>query len=193
MKKNIVCSLKSFVMLVVLIGLIGISLGQSSDISDTRFSIGPRISFYQPKDADSSTLYGGAQVRLGLLPSLKLEGSIDYRRSDFGRYINIHVYPVQASVMAYLTPHSIVSPFLLGGIGWYYTQIEGPFNFNNTTNRFGVHAGAGLEVMLNDTLSLDGSYRHLWIENFISRDITAINKEYEDSGSMITIGLNFLF
>src|SRR3989339_311434 len=191
MKKQIVCSLRSFVMLAIFISLANVSFGQDSDISDKRLSIGPRVAFSKPKDADSSTLYGGAQIRLGLTPSLKLEGSIDYRRNDFGEHIKIHVYPVQASIMAYLTSHTTVSPFLLGGIGWYYTQVEGPYNFSNTTNRFGVHAGVGLEVMLNDTLSLDGSYRNIWIEKFTSRDITAINKDYEDSGSMITIGINF--
>lgn len=186
-------SLKNFVMLVALICLAGVSFMRGAVISDRYSSIGPRITFSQPKDSDSSTVSGGAQIRLGLTPSLKLEGSIDYRRNDFGKYTKIHVYPVQASILAYLTPDTKVSPFLLGGVGLYYTQIEGPFNYSNTTGRFGTHLGAGLEIMLNDTLSLDGSYRHLWIEKFTSKDTSAINKDYDDSGYMITIGLNFLF
>jgi opacity protein-like surface antigen len=95
--------------------------------------------------------------------------------------------------LVYTASHLIISPFLLGGVGLYYTQIEGPNNFSNTTNRFGVHAGAGFEVMLNDAFSLDGSYRYIWVEKFISEDLSAMNKEYEDSGYMVTIGVNFLF
>jgi len=182
--------LKSLVMLAVLIGLADVSSVHSSS---KVFSIGPRATYSKPADADSGTYSGGAQVRFGITPSLKLEGSIDYRRDEFTKYIKIHVYPVQASVMAYLIPNKYINPFLLGGVGWYYTQIEGPLNFSYTSNRFGFHAGAGLEIMLSGTLSLDGSYRKIWVAELSSKDVTAFNKDYKDSGYMITTGLNFLF
>jgi len=69
-------SLISFVMLAVLIGLADVSFGQSLDTSGKTFSVGLRETFSQPQDADAGVLYGGAQIRFGLMPDVKVEGSI---------------------------------------------------------------------------------------------------------------------
>ncbi|MDD5686915.1 MAG: OmpA family protein [Elusimicrobia bacterium] len=167
--------------------------GKDSGIGTKPFSIGPRATYYNPKDAEEGQWYGGAQARLHLSPSLGLEGSIDFRRNSFNSLTSIKTYPVQVSLLEYLMPGAVWSPFLLGGVGWYYTRTEGPNNFSNTTNRFGLHVGAGLETMLTDNLSLDGSYRYVLLESVESKDINALNKTYDDNGSMVTIALNFLF
>jgi opacity protein-like surface antigen len=156
------------------------------------FSIGPRATYNTPKDADSGDWSAGAQARLHLSPGLGLEASIDYRKNDFAPLTTIKTYPVQASLLGYLIPGP-VSPFLLGGVGWYHTRVEGPFDFSKTTSRFGLHAGAGLEVTLNKSISLDGTYRYIWLEDIASKDLNAVRKNYHDSGSMITMALNFLF
>ncbi|OGS27557.1 MAG: hypothetical protein A2297_00055 [Elusimicrobia bacterium RIFOXYB2_FULL_48_7] len=181
------------VMLAVFVYWPGISSAQDSVISDKVFSIGPRLTFSQPKDADSGSLSDGMQLRFDLLQNLKVEGSVDYRRNDFSGYTKVQVYPLMLSALAYFTPKAKVSPFLLGGAGLYFTQVESPFNFSYTTTRLGLHAGLGLEIMLNDTLSLDGIYRHIWVEKFTSRGIDAMNKEYDDSGYTVTMGINILF
>jgi len=162
-------------------------------VGESVFSIGPRATYSTPKDADKGLWDPGVQARLHLSPALGLEASIDYRKNDFGPLTTIKTYPVQASLLAYLIPGGAVSPFLLGGVGWYYTQVDGPFGYSNTTSRFGLHAGAGLEVMLNKSISLDGTYRYLWLEDVASKDVNALHKNYQDSGSMITIALNLLF
>jgi len=162
-------------------------------VGENVFSIGPRLAYSTPKDADEGEWSGGAQARLHLSPALGLEASFDYRSNDYGRFTTIKTYPVQASLLGYIIPGGAVSPFLLGGVGWYYTQIDGPAGFSNTTSRFGLHAGAGVEVMLNQSLSLDGAYRYVWLESITSTDSNALDKTYRDKGSMITIALNFLF
>ena len=170
------------------------ALGESSGIGTKTFSIGPRASFSKPKDADKGQWFVGAQARMHLLSSLALEGSIDYRRNDFGgNTTTIKTYPVQASLLAYLMPEAVLSPFLVGGVGWYYTRVEGVNNYSSTSHRFGLHAGAGVEFILNEYLSLDGSYRYLWLEKVTSKDINSREINYEDNGAMVTIGLNFLF
>ncbi|MBK7688403.1 MAG: porin family protein [Elusimicrobia bacterium] len=75
--------------------------------------------------------------------------------------VSIKTYPVQASLLAYLVPHSPISPYLLGGTGWYFTRVSGGTAETQTDNRFGLHAGAGLEARLNEFLSVDGSYRYV--------------------------------
>ncbi len=162
-------------------------------VGDNVFSIGPRATYSTPKDADKGVWDPGVQARLHLSSALGLEASIDYRKNDFGSLTTVKTYPVQASLLAYLMPGGAVSPFLLGGVGWYYTQVDGPFGYSKTTSRFGVHAGAGLEVRLNKALSLDGTYRYIWLEDVASKDLNAVDKTYHDSGSMITIALNLLF
>lgn len=170
-------------------------LGRAEDaaVGDKAFSIGPRATYSDPKDSDEGKWYGGAQTRLRLTPAFGLEGSVDYRRNIYDNDTIIKSYPVQASVLAYLTPQAAVSPFILGGAGWYFTRVEGPQNYRDTQNRFGLHAGGGLEVKLTELLSIDGSYRYVWLESVDSKDLNALDKEYEDEGSMITAALNFHF
>ena len=167
--------------------------GETGMIGDKVLSIGPRATYSTPKDADEGQWSGGAQVRFHLSPGLGLEGSVDYRSNKFGNLTTIKTYPVLASLLAYIMPGASWSPFLLGGGGWYYTEVDGPDNFSHTDYRFGLHAGAGIEVMLNESLSVDGSYRYIWIESVKSKDAKALDKTFEDSGSMVTMALNFLF
>ncbi|MCX5792681.1 MAG: outer membrane beta-barrel protein [Elusimicrobia bacterium] len=177
---------------ILLLGLQpAVSAGEG--VGDSVFSIGPRATYSTPKDADKGLWDPGVQARLHLSPALGLEASIDYRKNDFGPLTTVKTYPVQASLLAYLMPGGVVSPFLLGGVGWYHTQVEGPFDYNKITSRFGLHAGAGLEIMLGKSISLDGAYRYVWLEDVASKDLNALHKTYKDSGSMITIALNLLF
>jgi opacity protein-like surface antigen len=180
----------------MLLGLTLTSTGRADEnnLGDKFFSIGPRASFFKFKNADEGKWYGGAQARFKLLPALAAEGSIDYYRQTYANDTEVKSYPVQASLLAYLTPNYPVSPFILGGAGWYFTRIENDtVNFEDTQNRFGLHAGGGLEAKLNEWMSLDGSYRYIWLEDLKTHDSNALEKKYEDSGYMVTAALNFHF
>jgi opacity protein-like surface antigen len=155
------------------------------------FSIGPRAAWYNSDDSDDDVFYGGAQARLHLTPALAVEGSIDYRRTEFGP-TETHVYPVQASLLAYLV-QAPLSPFLLGGAGWYYTTVEGPGGFDETDHRFGLHAGFGLQAFFSEYISVDGTYRFVWVESIESQDESLLSSDYDDNGHMITVGLNLHF
>jgi opacity protein-like surface antigen len=163
----------------------------SGEEQRSAFSLGGRGAYFDPDDGDG-TWFGGAQGKFYLGPALGVEGSIDYRKSDFGS-TDVHVYPVQASLLAYLIPESWVSPYLLAGGGWYFTSIEGPGGFDETEHRFGWHAGGGAQLFLNRFWSVDATYRYLWVEDFASRDDNLTAKDYEEAGHMITTGLNFHF
>jgi opacity protein-like surface antigen len=171
--------------------LLGAPQALFAGIGDKIISIGPRATYSDPKDATEGQWFAGAQARLHISPGVALEGSIDYRRNDYANQTSIKTYPLQASILAYLMPGASWSPYLLGGGGWYYTEVDGPNNYTNTTYRFGLHAGAGLEFMLTAYLSLDGSYRYVWLQDVTGNANT--NSNFQDSGSMTTIALNFLF
>jgi opacity protein-like surface antigen len=161
------------------------------DVSKGVFSIGGRAMYFNPLDGDDNW-HGGAQVRLHLGEIFAIEGSADYRKNDFGD-TTVKTFPVQASGLVYLLPGKRLSPFLLGGAGWYFTDVDGPGGYDKTQHRFGLHAGGGLQFMLHRNWSIDGSYRFVWLERVQSRDEKLFDKKFQDEGHMVTIGLNYHF
>lgn len=152
-------------------------------------TFGGRASYFKPKDADNGTMSGGAQLRLHITSVVAIEASADYRQSRFEGTI-ADIYPVQGSLMLYLAPHWVISPYILGGEGWYHTHIRG----GATSERYGPHAGAGLEIALARHWTIDGSYRYLWTQS-LSAPTTAhpLGRNFSDNGYMLTGALNYRF
>ncbi len=154
-------------------------------------SVGGRATYVDPKDG-SSRWFGGGQVRLHPSRYFAFEGSVDYRRNDIGD-TRVHSYPVMVSALIYPLGTTRLAPFLLGGGGWHYTTVKGPGGFDDTQNRFGAHAGGGLQFFFNKHVSIDSTYRYLWLEKIESRDQNIVDKKFQDNGHMVTVGLNFHF
>ena len=157
-------------------------------------SFGGRAAYYKPKGADSGEWAGGAQLRFHIGPVFAIEGSADVRQQRFGGTV-VDIIPVQASLLAYLFPGKIVSPYILGGAGWYYTHVKAGSPFNDRTDhRFGPHAGAGLQAWFNRHWSIDGSYRYIWLSSYRSQDAAhPLGRDIDDSGYMVTGALNYHF
>ena len=154
-------------------------------------SLGGRAMYFRAKDADHGNLSPGVQLQLHLTPMFALEGSIDYRKEEFGSTV-VDVYPVQASLLVYLMPRSRLTPYVLGGGGWYYTHVRAPND--HTQYRFGPHVGAGLKLSLNRSWSVDGSYRYLWTRDINSEDAAhPAGRNFSDNGFMLTAALNYHF
>jgi opacity protein-like surface antigen len=100
---------------------------------------------------------------------------------------------VQASLLIYPLGTPRLAPFILGGGGWYYTTVDGPGNFSDTQSRLGGHAGGGLQIFLTNHVSVDGTYRYIWLEKLESKNVSLDDKKFDSNGHMITIGLNFHF
>ncbi len=155
------------------------------------FSIGGRAMYYDPIGG-SDSWYGGAQARWYLNDIFALEASMDYRKNGFGS-TTAKTFPLQLSGLVYLLPGKRLSPYLIGGGGWYYTDVNGPNNFSDAQQRFGLHGGAGLQLMLNQNWSVDGSYRWVWLERIHSQDQNGNSVSLHDEGHMVTVGLNYHF
>lgn len=158
-------------------------------------SLGGRASRFDPRDGREGTWYGGGQLRLqGKI--FGLEGSFDYRSVQSGDR-TVRTYPLQLSLLGRLAPGSRVTPMVLLGAGWYYTSVRFRDIFGadhtETDNRFGLHAGFGLQFFLNRYWSFDSTYRRLWIETFESKDQNVADKFYRDNGHMLTFALNYHF
>lgn len=156
-----------------------------------RVSIGPRAQWFDSEDGDSE-LSGGVQLRGFLSRALALEVSADVREDEFGE-TDVQTIPVLGSLLVYLFPDSPISIFALAGGGWYYTRIDPPVGDETTDDRFGAHAGGGLQIFLDDHWSLDGTYRRVWLEELETTDAALNDKEFDDAGDMITAGINYHF
>jgi hypothetical protein len=131
------------------------------------FGVGGRLAWVTSDvetDADAVRVSGG-QVRL-VGGRWGFEVSLD-RHSETFDLLNEKVTetPIQASLLMRLGSGR-VSPFLLGGPGWYrrkVTRLDDPEQ-SVSTREFGWHAGIGLEILAGRHLGLHGDYRYTFLE-----------------------------
>jgi hypothetical protein len=131
--------------------------------------LGLRAGYFKPRDADDGEWFGGVQLRLPLAPSLALEGSIELHSSDFADGdIEVIQYPVQATLLVFLFPEAPVCPYLLGGLGWYYTRIEFSGFLegldDETDYFFGGHLGFGVRLGVGGSAALNADVRYIFAE-----------------------------
>lgn len=146
--------------------------GIFDDVNLGLLSIGGRATYFDPREGDANW-FGGGQLRLHPFKFLAVEGSVDYRKTDISS-TTVRTFPVQGSALIYPFGTKRLSPFILGGAGWYFTNVENSHGFDKTQNRFGTHVGAGLQLFLSEHLSLDSYLSpHLARENRLKRCFAA--------------------
>lgn len=146
---------------------LGALLAIAAPVSAQGIGIGARVAWVT-SDADldvDSVRFVGGQVRM-LSQRVGLEVSID-RHSESFDLLNQQITetPIQASLLLRLGGGR-VSPFLLGGPGWYrrsVQSIDGPDVSVNTTE-FGWHAGGGLEIRAGRHFGIHGDYRYTFLD-----------------------------
>ena len=165
------------------------ALGQlQGGTGQSNSSIGGRATFYRPQDADHGLWAPGVQGRLRLNKGYAAEFSADFTHHSIGQ-TTIDVVPVQATLLGFFYPDSTFTPYLLLGIGWYYTKVRD--QTTHTENRWGPHAGVGVSLITGDHWSVDASYRFLWSQTYNITDAAhPIGQNFSGQGRMITLGLN---
>jgi hypothetical protein len=172
--------------------------GSASIASAQGFGIGARMAWVTAdSDADVDSIrFTGGQVRL-LSRRWGLEVSLD-RHSESVELLNQKVteMPIQASLLLRMGSGR-VSPFLLGGPGWYRRKVEllqGLGEPEVAATEFGWHAGTGLEILAGRHVGIHGDYRYTFLdfgkdddEGFIGGLIPG------HRGSMWTLGATIYF
>ena len=163
------------------------------------FGIGGRIAWVNPDtqvDVDSIRYFGG-QIRI-IGGHLGAEVSLD-RHSESSEALNqkFTETPIQASLLLRLGSGK-VSPFLLGGPGWYRRKVEalnGPTDLAVSTTEFGWHAGVGLEILPSRHFGIHGDYRYTFLDFGKHDDSGGIISGLLPGhrGSMWTLGATFYF
>jgi len=142
-------------------------LSSAVPVSAQGIGVGGRLAWVTSDGvADTGSVrFVGGQIRL-LSQRSGFEISMD-RHSESFEFLNqkITETPIQASLLLRLGKGR-VSPFLLGGPGWYRRRIEaieGPDSSVSTT-KFGWHAGGGLEILPSRHLGIHGDYRYTFLD-----------------------------
>lgn len=175
--------------------------GSSDPYIKNTIGIGPRLGYYKSNDADEGNFYGGLQLRMRLGKVLGLEGTVEYRSNQTFKTevlgqtykTDVRQVPVTASLMTYLPVDPHFEPYLLGGIGAYYTIVDYSSAFENNLNveddskvNLGFHLGFGLDLPINNKVSLNADYRYLFLDG---NNDNIQDKKY--SGNVFTAGLTF--
>ena len=162
--------------------------GSTGSPAQAATSIGPRYDFFRPNDADHGDWAPGVQLGLHMSPGYAFQASMDFAHYTSGG-TSVRATPIQATILGYFAPDSSFSPYLLIGGGWYPTHADGPYV---SPRLFGPHVGAGLELLLGSSWSIDGSYRFLWTEVIDWSHLTnLVGTDYSIRGHMFTVALNY--
>ena len=132
------------------------------------FGVGGRFSWVTPDteaDADAVRFYGG-HIRI-LSSRWGLEVSLDHH-SESSEELNTKITetPIQMSLLLRMGGAK-VSPYLLGGKGWYKRKVEllnGPDEPDVETTESGWHAGGGLEIRAGRHFGFHGDYRYTFLD-----------------------------
>ena len=143
-------------------------LGTVTPAAAQGFGIGGRLAWVRSDvDADVDAVrFVGGQIRLGG-GRTGIELAMD-RRSETVEALNQKIVetPIQASLLLRLASGR-VSPYLLGGPGWYRRSVEptdGPDDLRVSTTDFGWHGGGGLEIRLGRHAGVHGDYRYTFLD-----------------------------
>jgi opacity protein-like surface antigen len=162
-----VCTLPMRQAAVMMLAVSGL-LAWAAPVSAQGFGLGARFAWVtRDVDVEDDTVrFFGGQLRL-LSERIGIELSLD-RRSESFELLNQKVTetPIQASFLLRLASGS-VSPFLLGGPGWYRRTVETidrPDDPSVSETEFGWHAGGGLEILPNRHFGIHGDYRYTFLD-----------------------------
>ena len=146
----------------------GALLASAAPSSAQGFGLGARLAWVKgDSDADvDSVRFTGGQIRLGS-GRVGIEVSLD-RHSESLEPLNQKVTetPIQASLLLRLASGG-VSPYLLGGPGWYRRKVEALDDAGEpsvSATEFGWHAGGGLEILPNRHVGIHGDYRYTFVD-----------------------------
>ncbi len=154
--------------------------------AEGKFGLGPRAGLVKSNDASGLSLFGGGQIRWKIFPAMSLEGTFDYRAEEsYSNNRKINTFPILTSALFYPVPGAKISPYFLGGVGWYFSKIEDSSG-SSTWFTPGLHLGGGLDFPLNPNLVFNVDIRYYFL-NYGDDRVKNLNTD----GFIISAGLTF--
>lgn len=157
---------------------------------------GPQVGIYKAQGADGVRVMPGVALRLKLSDVIGVEGSINYRKEEYGDgRVNVTSWPVMVTGLLYPVPVAYGAI----GAGWYNTTVD--YNFppgylggptalgSETKQEFGWHFGGGVELPLGEVAKLVGDIRYVFLD-YDFKNLPG-NNGVESNFYVITAGLLF--
>ncbi len=155
--------------------------------------IGAHISNFKASDAQEGKTFIGGHIRARLAGGFGLEASIDYREDTYitdVQQTTIKSVPLLFSATIELLHRSPVTPYFLGGGGWYFTKIDMKtefFDIHDDQTKFGWHLGGGVIIKPSSRLAVHADYRYTSVDFELQRF------KFDAAGRMLTGGVTFYF
>lgn len=180
---------------------IGLILPLCTQASDVQFGVGGRTSLlsYNQTEINQSRLFWGAHGRVRVMKYFAGEVSIQRREDNFRVHngeIVLETTPLQLSGIVYPLAMAPVSPYVVGGTGWYFLTAtvtgdlglpyvfgEGSINLTETA----PHIGVGVEFFAGDHFSMGGDVRKI----FLTFNTDLIN--YKFDAYFVNVAATFYF
>lgn len=170
-------------------------------------NIGFHGGWSKAQDADEGNFLVGGHAELRLMPWLGVQGAVDYRLADKyelpdGESLKIRNVPITVTARLYPVATEQVSIFAAAGAGWYhyiYDYSEGLEDElgvdDSSTNTFGWHVGAGLEIPVAPAVAIYGEGRAIFVDpdRDVDEDLVDDVEEFDYDSLYFAAGLNFKF
>ena len=157
------------------VALVGVALfsfeagGQLVPTKPVQFGISAGASIPTSDLSDISNTGWNANGHLAFNPQMvpfqiRIDGGYSSFNLKQGVNGDIHFGNVTGNLV-YKIPAATVSPYLLGGAGWYIVGASGPIIFSGSANKFGWNVGGGISMPLSgfDTF-IEAKYTQIQIE-----------------------------
>ena len=148
--------------------------------------------------SEGTGFVGGAQARFHLFWIIGAEARASYYSDsyDLGQLgsVDIENVPFQASGMLYLIKLPKVGLYVLGGGTYSSIKVTGSSVVTGdvTEKKWSAHAGAGLDINLSKSISLNGDLRYVFLNaDSVDEAFEAAVADYNGDFWAGTIGLNF--
>ena len=147
---------------------------------------------------DGNSFVGGAQARFHLFWIIGVEARASYYTDSVNLdqlgTVDVENIPFQASGMLYLLKLPKVGLYLLGGGTYSNLKVSGTAVETGevTEKKWSAHAGAGVDINLSKTISLNGDVRYVFLgADSVDEALDEIVSDYQGDFWAATVGLNF--
>jgi opacity protein-like surface antigen len=170
----------------------GLSILILAPLNAQSLKVGPQVGFQKATDADEGRFMFSGAARVRLMPLLGVEASIGYRQEKFGNdALTVRSWPVMVTGLIYPVPIFYGAM----GAGWYnttfdYNQSQLSSNVKDeTTQEFGWHFGAGVELPVGETSKLTVDFRYV----YLNYDFNTIPGSGDIDSNSYIVTAGFLF
>lgn len=174
-----------------------LSLDRFSDArrSDTSrlLALGLMGGYLNARGDEHGAWYGGLFARLYLLSTLAVEASLSVHEDKFADGdVVVTQWPVQLTGLWFPFRDLPIAPYVLGGVGWYYTNVHTRGSLSSisdeTDSTIGGHAGLGVELRPPIAVTIFADARYIFI-----RPSTEVVAKADFSFWQLTLGAGITF